>query len=260
MKSTSRSPRFLLLTFAALFVAAGTFSLGQWQLRRADQKQTLQAAVEAKKVLPALNNHALLAIKSIADKLHRTATIQGEWQTRHTVYLDNRPMSGKTGFWVLTPLVLRDTGQVILVQRGWAPRNFNDRAVLPDVQTPTGVVTISGRIAPPPSKLYEFKGVDGGRLRQNIDLDTFRLETGLPLLEVSLLQIGGPSEGLLRNWAEPNLGVDKHYGYAFQWFGLFALVVGLYGWFQILVPVRKRFISPAGQTPSTSPSSSSPEQ
>ena len=258
MKDTLRSVRFWLLTLAALIVAASTFSLGQWQLRRADQKQTLQAAIEAKKVLPTLDNRALGAIKSVADQTHRTATIQGNWQTTHTVFLDNRPMSGRTGFWVLTPLILQDTGQVILVQRGWAPRNFNDRAVLPDVQTPSGVVTISGRIAPPPSKLYEFKGVDGGRLRQNVDLKAFRLETGLPLLEVSFLQTGDPSEGLLRNWAAPNLGVDKHYGYAFQWFGLFALVAGLYGWFQIFVPVRKMFISPAGQ--STSTSSSSPEQ
>jgi surfeit locus 1 family protein len=172
------------------------------------------------------------------------------------VYLDNRPMSGKTGFWVLTPLALQGTGQVILVQRGWVPRNFNDRALLPEVQTPPGTVTVTGRIAPPPSKLYEFKGVDTGRLRQNIDLKAYQMETDLPLLDVSLLQTGSPSEGLLRDWAAPNLGVDKHYGYAFQWFGLCALVLGLYGWFQIIVPARHRFASPV--TPSPSPSS--PEQ
>ena len=260
MKSTLRSLRFWLLTVAALVVAVSTFSLGQWQLRRADQKETLQAAVEAQKSLPALDNRALAATKSVAGQMHRTVALQGEWQARHTVYLDNRPMSGKTGFWVHTPLILQDTGQVILVRRGWVPRNFNDRALLPDVQTPAGVVTVTGRIAPPPSKLYEFKGVDGGRLRQNIDLSAFRLETGLPLLDVSLLQTGGPSEGLLRDWAAPNLGVEKHYGYAFQWFGLFVLVVGLYGWFQIVVPVRKKFISPVNQPPSRAPAPSSPEQ
>ena len=241
MKSTLRSPRFWLLTFAALVVAATTFSLGQWQLRRADQKETLQAAIDAQKVLPALDNRALAATKNIAEQIHRTVTVQGVWQPERTVYLDNRPMSGKTGFWVLTPLKLQDTAQVILVQRGWVPRNFNDRALLPDVQTLAGVVTVTGRIAPPPSKLYEFKGVDTGRLRQNIDLKAYRLETGLPLLDVSLLQTGSPGEGLLREWAAPNLGVDKHHGYAFQWFGLFALVVGLYGWYQVVVPARKKF-------------------
>ncbi len=259
MKSTLRSLRFWLVTVAALVVAVSTFSLGEWQLRRAHQKETLQAAVEARKVLTALDNRALEATKSVADQMHRTVTIQGHWQVRHTVYLDNRPMSGKTGFWVHTPLTLQDTGQVILVRRGWVPRNFNNRALLPDVQTPTGVVTVTGRIAPPPSKLYEFKGVDDGRLRQNIDLEAFRLETGLPLLDVTVLQTGGPSEGLLRDWAAPNLGVDKHYGYAFQWFGLFALVVGLYGWFQIVVAVRKKYFS-ADELPSPAPAPSSPKQ
>ena len=253
MTSTLRSPRFWLLTLAALVVAVTTFSLGQWQLRRADQKEALQAAIEAQKVLPALDNRALAAIKNIAEKMHRTVTVQGVWQPARTVYLDNRPMNGKTGFWVLTPLALQDTGQVIVVQRGWVPRNFNDRALLPDVQTPAGPVTVTGRIAPPPSKLYEFKGVDTGRLRQNIDLKAYQMETGLPLLDGSVLQTGGPSEGLLRDWAAPNLGVDKHYGYAFQWFGLCALVVGLYGWFQIIVPARKKFASAV--PPPRSPSS-----
>jgi surfeit locus 1 family protein len=101
------------------------------------------------------------------------------------------------------------------------------------------VVTVQGRIAPPPAKLYEFKGVDAGPIRQNLDLAAFRTETGLPLLEeVSLLQTGSPSEGLLREWAAPNLGVDKHHGYAFQWFGLCLLVVILYVWYQIILPFR----------------------
>ena len=252
--------RFWVLTATALIVAGTTFSLGQWQLRRADQKETLQAAIEAQKKLPALDERALAATKNIASDMHRMVAVRGQWLTQHTVYLDNRPMSGKTGFWVVTPLALQGTGQVILVDRGWAPRNFLDRTVLPEVETPAGVVTVTGRIAPPPSKLYAFKGLDTGRLRQNIDLEGFRLETGLPLLPVSILQTGGPSEGLLREWAPPNLGVDKHYGYALQWFGLFGLVLGLYGWFQIVRPVREKFARRPGDLSAESSASSSTEK
>ena len=229
---------FWLLTLAAVLVAGTTFSLGQWQLRRAAQKEAVQAAIEAKNMLLALDATSLGASKNIANEVYRRVAVQGVWQASHTVYLDNRPMNGRTGFWVFTPLVLQGTGQAILVQRGWVPRNFSDRARLPEVVTPAGVVTVEGRIAPPPSKLYEFKGVNAGTIRQNLDLAAFRLETGLPLLEVSLLQTGAPSEGLLREWAAPNLGVDTHYGYAFQWFGLCALVVGLYVWFQVILPFR----------------------
>ena len=233
------SRRFWLLTLAAVLVAGSTFSLGQWQLRRAAQKEAVQAAIDAKNRLVPLDGKALLAAKNAALEIYRPAVLKGIWQSAHTVYLDNRPMGGRVGFWVVTPLAIEGTGQVILVQRGWAPRNFNDRAQLPQVFTPVGLVTVEGRIAPPPSKLYEFTGSDTGRIRQNIDLGLFNKETSLALLkDVSLLQAGAASEGLRRDWPAPNLGVDKHYGYAFQWFGLCILVIFLYGWFQLIVPSR----------------------
>lgn len=232
-------PRFWVLTVATLLMVALTFSLGQWQMRRAAQKQALQAAIDTQKRLPALDAQALAAIKNVAEVMHREATLQGHWQAAHTVYLDNRPMDGKSGFWVVTPLLLAGSPQAVLVQRGWVPRDFSDRTRLPAVQTPDGLVSVSGRMAPPPSKLYEFDGAAQGRIRQNLDLTAFGAETGLRLLPVSLLQTGPASEGLLRNWPAPNTGVDKHHGYAFQWFALCALLVGLYVWFQLVLPRRR---------------------
>ena len=240
------SPRFWLVTIAALTVACSTYALGQWQLQRAAQKEAIQTSINAKSRLPPLDASALLATKNIASEIHRPAVLQGVWQSAHTVYLDNRPMSGRSGFWIVTPLLLMDTDRAILVQRGWAPRNFNDRAQLPEVFTSAGLVTVEGRIAPPPSKLYEFEGVDTGRIRQNINLALLRKETGLDLFaDVSLLQIGLSSEGLIRDWPAPSLGVDKHYGYAFQWFGLCILVISLYVWFQLIVPFRVSIRSPS---------------
>jgi surfeit locus 1 family protein len=219
-------------------MAGLTLSLGQWQLRRAAQKETLQAAVERQKLLPALDSRALSATKNIADVLHRQARLQGVWQDAHTVYLDNRPMSGKSGFWVVTPLALEGGPRWVLVQRGWVPRDFNDRSRLPAISTPQGLVTISGRMAPPPSKLYEFDGVQTGRIRQNLDIGAFSAEVGQPLLLASLLQTDAASEGLLRDWVAPATGIDKHHGYAFQWFALSVLIVSLYVWFQLILPRR----------------------
>lgn len=240
MRPPLPSARFWVVTLAALLMAGLTFSLGQWQWRRAADKMALQAAIDAQNRLPALDNRALLATQDLAPVLHRQALLQGVWQEAHTVYLDNRPMGGKSGFWVVTPLALEGGRPWILVQRGWVPRDFNDRTRLPVVPTPTGLVSVAGRMAPPPSKLYEFAGETGGRIRQNLDVAAFGAEIGQPLMAVSLLQTGAASEGLLRDWPAPTVGVDKHYGYAFQWFGLCALVVGLYVWFQLISPRRKK--------------------
>ena len=231
---------FWFLTAAAVLVAGVTFSLGQWQLRRAAQKQNLQLAIELQGSQSLLKAPDLANPNVLKDVTHRRALLNGVWRAEHTVFLDNRQMNGKTGLIVVTPLVLDGTGQTILVQRGWVLRNFADRTKLPDIQTPLGSVAVLGRIAPPPSKLYEFKGADVGRIRQNIDLPVFSQEISLPLMAVSMVQLGPASEGLLRDWAAPNVGVDKHHGYAFQWFGLCALVVGLYIWFQIINPWRAK--------------------
>ncbi|MBO9646513.1 MAG: SURF1 family protein, partial [Pseudacidovorax sp.] len=146
------------------------------------------------------------------------------------------------------------------VQRGWVPRNFSDRTQLPPVDTPAGLVDIEARIELPPAKLLQLGAdppaqpasaaqpgtekpadVAHARIRQNLDLETFRNETGLPLrTDFSLQQVGPASEGLLREWPAPALGIEKHYGYAFQWFGLAALVVILYVWFQLIAPRRRR--------------------
>ena len=240
MAALSLRARFWVLTLAALAVAVSTFSLGQWQLRRAAQKLNLQYAVEAQGNLPILKAQDLAMFSNLQEAVYRQATLKGVWRAEHTVFLDNRQMNDKPGFIAVTPLVLDGTGQIILVQRGWAQRDFANRSKLPEIQTPTGPVTVRGRIAPPPSKLFEFKAEERGRLRQNLDVSSFSRETSSPLLGVSMLQTGVANEGLLRDWAPPKSGTDKHYGYAFQWFALSALVFGLYAWFQLINPWRNK--------------------
>ncbi len=111
---------------------------------------------------------------------------------------------------------------------------------MPAIETPAGVVEIEGRIAPAPGKLYELGSPEMGRIRQNLDLGRFAAETGLPLLAVSVQQMGAGGDGLSRDWPLADTGVEKHYGYAFQWFALSALISILYVWFQIV----RRFIYP----------------
>jgi surfeit locus 1 family protein len=246
MTKPARSARFWIVTAAALLMTALTFSLGQWQLDRAAQKQALQASLEQKKALAPLTQADLLAAEVGSGQevqtfmeVDRLIDLSGRWQPEQTIYLDNRPMNARPGFWVLTPLRLTGSDKVVLVQRGWIPRNFQDRTALAPIETPEETVTLRGRMAPAPAKLYAFKGEDTGRIRQNLDIADFAAESGLPLLPVLVIQVDADSEGLQRNWAAPNIGVDKHHGYAFQWFGLCALVLGLYVWFQLILPRRQ---------------------
>lgn len=225
-----------LVLVAALACAALTARLGVWQLDRAAQKLALQAALDAEVQRPALGNAELGQAQ-----LHRRVALRGTWVAEHTVWLDNRPMDGRAGFYVVTPLRLSGRNDAVLVQRGWAPRDPVDRQRLPPLDTPSGEVEVAGRLAASPSRLYELGGGATGAIRQNLDPVAFAAETGLALLPLTVVQTGpSTSDGLLRHWPAPDLGLHKHYGYAFQWFALCALTLILYVWFQLVRPRLRR--------------------
>ncbi|HEY6134618.1 MAG TPA: SURF1 family protein [Rubrivivax sp.] len=234
----------VIVLLAALALAAATARLGVWQLDRAAQKTALQFAIDSRRDMPPLAAAELARSPGdAAAQLHRRIVVEGTWRREFTVYLDNRQMQGRPGFFVVTPLHLPD-GTAVLVQRGWQPRDAMERSRVIEPATPAGVVRVSGRIAPPPARLYEFDGAASGAIRQNLDLDAFAREIRLQLRPVSLLQADdgapGGADGLRRDWLQPASGVDKHHGYAFQWFALSALTIGLYVWFQILRPRRRQ--------------------
>mgnify|MGYP001618962710 FL=1 len=234
--------RRALVWAVALAAMALTASLGRWQLSRAAEKEALQAAIAERQRLPALDGASLaqaLSDDQARELLHRAITLRGQWLADRTVFLDNRPMARQTGFYVLTPLRLTGSDGVVLVQRGWAPRHQVDRSLLPPVQTPTGAVQVSGRIATHPPRVYQLGQEQGGAIRQNLDLDAWRAETGLPLAPVLVVQTGAASDGVQRDWPEAASGVEKHYGYAFQWFGLCTLIGLLLLWFQVVRPLYR---------------------
>lgn len=238
--------KFWLVLVAALLGVGITGSLGTWQIGRAHMKESLLAQRQAREKMTALDwpdfqntpHH-----KDLSYLFDRPVHLRGQWMPQATVFLDNRPMAGRSGFFVLTPLLPANGGPAILVQRGWVPRHFADRTKLPELATPAGVVDVIGRLAPPPSKLYDLGADEQGAIRQNVDVESFEKEWSLRLVEASVLQInasGVAPDGLLRDWPRVGGDVHKHYGYAFQWFGLSALIALLYVWFQIIAPRRRR--------------------
>ncbi len=245
------TPRWqrLLVLGAAVLVCAVTARLGVWQLDRADQKTRLQQQIESRHAMPALAASQWPAERAADPAFHdRQVTLQGRWRHDGTVYLENRQMQSRPGFHVVTPLVL-GPGDAVMVVRGWIPRDGQDRTRLAPLPAPEGPQTIQGRIAPPPSKLYDFGDAGQGLIRQNLDLAAHASALGLPLRPASVLQtdaVTADEAPLLRDWPLPAVDIHKHLGYAAQWFALSALCAGLYVWFQLIRPrLRQRRSTPA---------------
>jgi surfeit locus 1 family protein len=240
--ATERRRAWVVL-LGAVLVAALTARLGIWQLDRASQKKALEAEIAAQADAPPLSADGLPATAADAERLrHRRIQLQGHWLADQTVYLDNRQMNGRPGFFVVTPLRLPG-GDAVLVQRGWVPRHFTERTQIAPFTTPAGEVVVTGRVAPWPSRLTNLGPEATGPIRQNLDLAAFSAETRLPLRPLAVIELGSPGaspDGLVRDWPRPAVDVHKHYGYAAQWFGLSALTAGLYVWFQLIQPWRRR--------------------
>ncbi len=231
--------RAAIVLLAAVVAALATARLGLWQLQRAAQKTALHDALRATDALPALDAAALArSADALPPQLHRRVRLEGRWLDAHSIYLDNRQMQGRPGFFLVTPLLIAP-GDAVLVQRGWLPRNSLQRDRLAPVQTTPGVVQIEGRIASGLGRLYEFDRAASGTIRQNLDVADFARETGLSLRPLAVVQLGSDAEGLQRQWTPAAADVSKHHGYAAQWFALSALITGLYVWFQLIRPRRR---------------------
>lgn len=239
------SRHWWLILLATTCMTVLTIRLGFWQLGRAQQKEATYQLEMANADLPALGVKDFLYASALADaNLQRRIEVSGQWLSQWTIFLENRTMKGKPGFWVVTPLQIAP-GKALLVQRGWVARDLIYSDKLPDIDTPLGVVEVQGRWVPPPSVMYELTSQPNNlsvhhgfsTLRQNIDVKSLSDETGLELL-ASVRQTGAPSEGLQRDWPSSLSGSDTNRAYALQWFALAALCAGLFVWFQIIQKIR----------------------
>lgn len=231
----------MMVALAAVVMMLVTARLGWWQLDRAEQKLALQAAIQSQAQTAPLGLRQLPGDAQAAQtQWHRPVELRGQWLSSATVYLDNRQMRGRPGFFMLTPLQMVD-GTAVLIQRGWLPRDQLDRTRLPSITTPTGEVVVIGRMAPWPSRLTQLGEDMPGVIRQNLTEQSYARETALTLRPFSVQQTEGPEgDGLLRDWPVPAVDVHKHYGYAGQWFTFCAMIAGLYVWFQLIRPRRRR--------------------
>lgn len=222
-------PKVIVAVLAGVAGVALTVSLGNWQTRRGDEKAARQAQWdEALAHSPSMIASGEDAA-GIARQLPQTVRATGTFVPEATVYIDNRLVNGVAGFQVITPLAVADGSAWILVNRGWAPRNMADRTELPRAPVGGAPVRIDGVAVAHVPRVLDL-GTEVGSLRgiwQNLDFDAYERASGRKVARFVVQQTNETGDGLRRVWLRPDAGVDKHRGYAFQWYALAALLAGL---------------------------------
>ncbi len=130
-------PTHLLALLAVVACALlGRWQLGVWQ----DHRSSDSAAVTRERAVPldqVLGRDAAFPASGVG----RPVIVAGQWDGGHTVYVDDRPQDGRSGYWAVTPVVT-GTGSAIPVLRGWTPSP--DRAPA----APRGQASLVGILQP----------------------------------------------------------------------------------------------------------------
>ena len=208
---------------ATLVVAGIGIALGHWQTRRAEEKIAMAEAIAARSQLDPLPLRALP--ENTVPEEFRPVSVDGSFVKGWPIYLDNRPLNGKAGFYLLMPLRVAGTERVVLVQRGWFPRDPQDRQRLPPIPVPQDEVKVTGRVRVSVGKLMQLGETPllaPGAIVQNVRIEALVAASKLPLQNFIIEQTNDLGDGLVRDWPLPSAGVDTHRAYAFQWYALSA--------------------------------------
>jgi surfeit locus 1 family protein len=229
--------RRLVPTVAALLGLFVTISACFWQYGRGQYKDRLAADIEA------ANRAAVMTLtgEPVSEERMRFRRVKarGSFRSDTLILQDNQTHGTVPGYHVYMALRLSGSDRHVLVKRGWIAGSL-DRSTLPTVRTPLEEVTVEGLALPPHPRFLELSSATrAGRVWQNVTLERVESAYGLAFLPLILEQRSELDDGLVRQWPTPASGSATHYGYAFQWGAMAALIVMLYVWFHVRRPRKK---------------------
>ena len=223
-----------VLTFALAYLM---FSLGQWQLSRAQYKENLQKKIVERQNKPSIGYNQLPV--EAEERQFLPVKFHGKYDIEHTILLDNKVVDGVVGYDVFTPFLMNN-GASILVNRGFIPLGAT-REEIPKFETPREEISIHGLMEKTPAKAVflsaEFNEVkQWPSVVQSVDIKQLELKLEYPLMEMVLRLAKNQPGGFKHYQPVINLNSAKNYGYAFQWFAMMTALLILY----IVVNTKKR--------------------
>ena len=208
-----------ILIFAIIF-APLTFSLGVWQVNRANEK------------IEILENYdkLLLSAPLVLDNDHKN------WQPVKTsgtfedfiIYEDNAILDGKAGYKIYH-LFKNSDNSYIFIHRGFVERN-RIKNNLPEVEVPEGIKNLEGKVLKRTNNAFiQNIQESDSRIIQEFDLSYLKeRHSSLKNKEIYeyLFNLQAENEMKFSAIEKPvNMSSSKHIGYAIQWFGLCAALI-----------------------------------
>ncbi len=219
-------PRWVPLLVGAILVAQFA-GLGAWQISRGFEKRASQAAFRDETGFAAWRD-------GMEIRPYQRLKATGRYDGEHQVLLENIIVNSRYGYYVLTPLVGLDDERPLLVNRGWIEKKGDvvDQGLL---EVPAERVTVRGRAGSLPRAGMKMgdafaPGSDWPRFAVYPDYEEVSAALGYEVQDFVLLMDHEEAGGFYRHWVPSEFGPGKHFGYAFQWFAMAAVLSGLLAW------------------------------
>ena len=222
------SPK-LIPTVVTLLLLYLLFSLGQWQLSRAQSKESLKHQIDSRAELKPVGLNLLPGAEE--EKQFVPVAITGRFNPAKSFLLDNRVMDTFAGFNVITPFET-DNGDWVLINRGWIART-KYRADLPEFETPNEEMALSGFVRTPYEKVFMLAEQHYDLTRwpvivQSVNIKEIEKILGNKIKPYVVYLDAESAGGFNRAWPAYKLDSSKHIGYAVQWFALFCALLGIF--------------------------------
>ena len=207
-------------TIAALAVMAILLGLGFWQLDRLGQKRDLILKIAERAISESVPAPGFSEPGDI-DFEFRRATATGTFRHDLEIPVYAIGPGGAPGYRIYTPLE-RNSGGVILVNRGWVPTALKGRALRAE-GLPPGVVTVVGILRHPGAKA---RFTPENQPQTNawfwLDLDLAADARGLENLAYYFIEAAADpdSPGPPRGATSAPYIANNHLGYMLTWFSL----------------------------------------
>ena len=222
MRSRFFIPASLIIATLVLLI-----SLGFWQLDRADEKRAIEDQIASAN---SGDVEFVTSVEFLKDKEYYHVRLQGSYISDKQFIYDNQIVDQISGYYVLTPFILKGASKAVLINRGFIPWSGR-RDKLANVDIGEKLTEVKVQISIPIKrmelKVSETTG-DFPVLIQALNLDEMSTIASLDFASVIGLLNPESENGFVRQW-EPYTGsIERHIGYAIQWF-LMAFVLAFIG-------------------------------
>ncbi len=220
-----------LLLFVAVLGTAFA-NLGEWQLRRLDERRSgNEIQVQHEGQPPRPYGEVFTAPITDADQWQRI-TATGTFDAAHQLQVRYRSNAGKVGSEVLTPL-RTSAGEVLLISRGFLVRS--GMAELPPSAMPpppTGSVTVIGYVRRNENGNAAAVTPAEGAVRL-VNSESISAWLGEPVVNgyVSAISVQPSQGGDLQPIQPPDITEGPHFWYSVQWFMFLAMALTGLVWF-----------------------------